>query len=360
MIIVDRRGLAERLLDRQRGGDPSGIAGRLVGSFVDRLVARRVARRGPPPEDLLVVSVGNLRVGGTGKTPVVCQLASDLAGADILGGVITRGYGAADPAPRLVAADDANAGDEARLLAGRLAGVGWSVVQAARREVGLELLRRETPGARVALLEDAHQTAAVGRHTDILILDRWRADAAGLQPGGGPVMPLGPYRETAGGARRADIWLVEAEDGLPARGVTGVPVTGFVRRPRLETATDLLHPGRRVGLVSGLARPGGFEATSARLLTAAPVLSLRLPDHCAYGERELASIATLAEVHGLDAWLTTEKDLVKLGGRKLGGRWPLRRPPAWVRLEVAWTSTPTLPELVGERLRRFAAGRGPG
>jgi tetraacyldisaccharide 4'-kinase len=352
MIIVDRRGPAERLLDRQRDDQPPGLVGRLAGSFADRLVAGRVARRGPPPDDLLVVSVGNLRVGGTGKTPVVCQLASDLAAAGIAGGVITRGYRAADATPRLVAADDARAGDEARLLAGRLAGVGWSVIQAARREIGLDLLRRQAPGARVALLEDAHQTAGIGRHADILILDRWHADDDGLRPAGGAVMPLGPYRETARGAGRADIWLVESDEELPARGVTGTPLAGFARRPRLESANHLLRPGRRVGLVSGLARPRGFEATGARLLPAAPVLSLRLPDHCAYGEKELGRIATLADTHGLDAWLTTEKDLVKLGGR-----WPLRCPPAWVRLDVVWTTTPTLSELVEERLRRLAAGR---
>ena len=64
-----------------------------VAACHDRLMAVRVARRQPPPDDLFLVSVGNLALGGTGKTPVTVALARDLAARGLRGAVLTRGFG---------------------------------------------------------------------------------------------------------------------------------------------------------------------------------------------------------------------------------------------------------------------------
>jgi len=229
------------------------------------------AGRGQPPARPLLVSVGNLALGGTGKTPVVGQLARDLSRRGIAGTVLTRGYGAAAAGPLRVAADDPQAGDEARLLAGMLAETDWTVVQARHRRRGLDwLLGRPgvppvvliedghqtllgRPGVPpVVLIEDGHQTRGVPRHLDILILDRWtlhdRGGGSELVPGTGFVLPWGPYREPPTAAAAADVWLVERDQPLPS----SVHVTGpsppqlcvFSRRAELATAaTTVLASG---------------------------------------------------------------------------------------------------------------------
>ena len=134
MEILDLRPWPERRLSGgpAPSGDPGPLA-RLAGQLADRLTARRVAARRPPTADSLVVSVGNLRVGGTGKTPVTVALATDLAARGITGAIVTRGYGAAAAGPLVVAPDDPRAADEARLMARALTGRPWSVIQARRR-----------------------------------------------------------------------------------------------------------------------------------------------------------------------------------------------------------------------------------
>ncbi len=350
MIVVDLRSRIEQALARP-GDRPDRPWHGLAGRVTDALVRRRLASRAAPPSDLLVVSIGNLRMGGTGKTPLVLQLARDLAAAGLGGGVVTRGYRADDPTPRIVTDGDLAAGDEARLLASRLAPVGWPVAQAADRARGLELLRAAVDRPQVVLLEDAFQTGGVGRHCDVLVVDRWRWTDAGFEPLAGPTLPFGPYRETAAGARRADVWLVEDLDRPAAPGESCVPLLGFRRQVRLGPgAAEELARGP-VGLVSALARPERFEAGCRDLLSAAPRLSVRLADHGAYDEAVGRRLAELARDHEIAAWLTTAKDRVKLGATGPGGL-----PLHVVELAVVWTTTPTLPEVIGERRQRLAQG----
>jgi len=346
MKVIDLRPVAEKLFGAARQTSTRRLWHQPAGCLADALTRRRVARRLAPPTDLLTISVGNLRVGGTGKTPVVMQLALDLAARGVVGGVITRGYRAPDPAPRLVHIDDHEAGDEARLLADRLEPVGWGVVQARDRLQGLEQLRRAIPRAQVVILEDAHQTARVGRHTDIVILDDWRLEDGRMLPVTGATLPFGPYRETERGAERAEIWLVE--DVVPEGCVSaaGVPVMGFRRQAPVPPET--LPGDGPVGLVCGLARPDGFEATATEMLARPPALSVRLGDHAHYSLGVLARLERLTQDHGLRAWLTTAKDQVKLGPL-----WTSTTPLVVVGLDVAWTTTPTLPDLIEERLTKF-------
>lgn len=354
MRIVDLRPAPQRWLTARwhRESADGALLARLGARLTDRLVAARVSRRADPPAGVLVVSVGNLRIGGTGKTPVVARLACDLAAAGLRGCVLTRGYGGAAPGPFVVTTgddSDAAAGDEARLLAAALAPVGWSVIQARRRAAGLDLALAQAPRPAVVLLEDGHQTASVGRHCDVLILDRWTTPArgdgrpAGIRARTGAVLPWGPYRESARGAARADVWLVEAPDP-PAPGPEGPPVCGFTRDVAIPLA-DV--PAGAVGLVSGLARPAGFEAMCTRVLGRPPHLSVRCADHCRYDAGLLERVLAAGRSEGVAGWITTEKDWVKLRRR-----WPASLPLAVARLTVAWTGTPTLPEVILAERRR--------
>lgn len=342
MKIIDLRSGPERALGLRSDAAAGRPWHRLAGLVADALVRRRVASRQPPPDDLLVVSVGNLRVGGTGKTPVVLALAHDLASRGLAGGVVVRGYRALEARPRVVAADDERAGDEARLLASRLGPLGWAVAQAADRNEGVDLVRGAVAQPRVVILEDAHQSGRAGRHLDVLIADRWRRTASGIEPLAGPVLPFGPYRETVAGAGRAQVWLAE---GIAAGDRAASPLVGFARVMTLAPADRERLADAKVGLVTGLARPEQFERGCSDLLPRAPLLSVRLPDHGDYDDPVRRRLAELAGGHGLQAWLTTAKDQVKLGPHGPGDL-----PVVVAQLAVSWTTTPTLPDLVEERL----------
>lgn len=359
MKILDLRPLAVRLWERRdrdelRSGGP---AERLAGALGDALVRARVARRDPPPPGLTVVSVGNLAFGGTGKTPVVAALAEALAAAGYRGGVLTRGYGSGLPGPALVHPDDLRAGDEARLLASALGPLNWPVVQARRRRAGLRRLGSMLPPGAVVLLEDGHQTAGVGRQLDVLILDRWTVGGTPggprLQPASGPVVPCGPWRETAAGAQRAGIWLVEAESP-PAFGGSGVPVAGFVRELTLVNRAgepwDPLPEPPWLAL-SGIARPARFEAGVAAFLQGPALLAIRCADHAPYAGRLRQRIVAAVRQVGSPLTVTTEKDWIKLRDH-----WPADLPLAVARLRVRWTGRRPLPELVRERLVQPGGG----
>ena len=191
----------------------------------------------------------------------------------------------------------------------------------------------------------------------MLILDRWTVAAgpAGprLLPASGPVVPCGPWRETAAGADRAGIWLVEAESP-PAFGGTGVPVAGFVRELTLVNAAgepwDPLPQQPWLGL-SGIARPARFEAGVEALLGRPALLAIRCADHASYAGRLRRRIVAAVRREGAPLTVTTEKDWIKLRED-----WPADLPLAVARLRVRWTGRRPLPALVGERLAQPEGG----
>lgn len=354
MRIIDLRPAAVRGLTgrwQARGATPPRGVAAVATRAADAWAARQAARRPLPAATPLVVSIGNLALGGTGKTPVTAQLARDLAASGVRGAVLTRGFGSRLAGPILVNPDTPGAGDEARLLASLLGPLGWIVMQSRRRAAGLELLRRARGGLDIIILEDGHQTAGVGRHTDIVILDTWERSP---QPGGdrlvpltGAAAPFGPWRESSRGALRAGIWLVEA-DPTGVRGPGGTQVAGFSRAFALSL--DGSPPGPVV-LLSGIARPAAFEAEAARLLPAPPAAAIRCADHEPYGPRMLARIDRALADAGAGAVVTTAKDRVKLQAA-WGGRPPL----AVLDMRVRWEGTTTLPDLVRERLDAVRRG----
>jgi tetraacyldisaccharide 4'-kinase len=353
-VVLDLRRPWRQMVEQQwrrweeRAAGPVTWAERWTADLTRRWLAHRLARRSPPPDRPLVVSVGNLVTGGTGKTPVVIQLGRDLSRRGIRGAVISRGYGSGLRGPIRVERDDDRAGDEARLMAAHL--TGWAVIQARDRAAGLALAISQSPEVMVVILEDGHQSARVGRHLDVVILDRWRESGSQIRPEEGLTLPWGRHREGREGALRAAIWLVEAVGGpsQPYRGEAAgrpVPVVTFQRRLLLPTAWTNQQPGR-YALVSGIAKPDRFEAACSHLVGRPPTLVARFDDHHRYRRRDVERLQRAASRLRVDLWLTTEKDWLKLGPQ-----WHGDVGAAPVALSIEWGARKTLPDLIEERWR---------
>ncbi|HVR70026.1 MAG TPA: tetraacyldisaccharide 4'-kinase [Vicinamibacteria bacterium] len=266
-----------------------------------RGVLRRTRLRGT------VISVGNLAVGGSGKTPVVALVASILQAAGCLVAILSRGYGGAFRGPALVVSDGARvdadaaaAGDEPVMLAWSLPGVIVAVGKR-RDEVGRAVEARF--GAVVHVLDDGFQHLRLERDLDVLCL---QAGDLADRP-----LPAGRLREFASAARRAHVVLVaegSSQAGLPEGRVFTLRrrVVGFAGLDGREG-----HPPRRVYLLSGIARPGRFaEDASTHGLDV--VRHRAFPDHHRFTAADLRAASAEAEALGAEAILTTAKDAVRL------------------------------------------------
>ena len=311
-------------------------------------MARLAAHRPVPVAPPVVVSIGNLALGGTGKTPVTAQLALDLAATGYRGAVLTRGFGSPLRGPLVVAAQNSDAGDEARLLAGVLAPCGWPVVQARHRPRGLAWLLAQVRDLDIILLEDAHQTAGMGRHLDIVILDCMALRGAGRRraPGtfdrrGGAFRPLARVRrgrsegrDLAGRGQDASCRPDRTASWWPAsRASFHLSCPAAVARWPGRVAVGHRPAGGIRG--RGHAAPGQWS----------PSLAIRCADHEPYGTRLRASIDELLREVNAALVVTTAKDLVKLAPV-----WGTRAPLAVLEMQVLWEGDQALPDLVRERL----------
>jgi tetraacyldisaccharide 4'-kinase len=293
-----------------------GAAVRLRNTLYDRglLSTERVAAT--------VLSVGNLTVGGSGKTPTVLWLAQVLAHRGRRVGVIARGYrkrrrgvvvvGAHGHA--LVAPEEG--GDEAVLLAMRL---GMPVVTGERRAAAARLACARF-GCDTLVLDDGFQHRALGRDADLVVVS-----ASGLPA---RLLPAGPLREPARALARARAVLVLGDDEGTAPSTLGpgipdaaVPTSAVFQGRVVPSATVRLVGGAlvaedldrlprdRVVAVAGVARPERFWRLLERL-GVQPAARLAFPDHHPYGAADGARI--VAATAGTRSVITTEKDLVKL------------------------------------------------
>ncbi|HEY6066725.1 MAG TPA: tetraacyldisaccharide 4'-kinase [Thermoanaerobaculia bacterium] len=272
-----------------------------------------------------VISVGNLTLGGTGKTPFVEFLARRLRFEGRTPAIVSRGYGrrskgvvvVSEGGGPLVGPDEG--GDEPVAIARRVPGVpvivGERRADAARAAHDL--------GADLILLDDGFQHLALRRDVDLLLLDA--ADPFG----GGQLPPRGTLREPLSALGRADAVVFtrvdradpprEARSEL-ARWNPAAPVFTARIRPaglwdeRGSSVGETPLSSRRFLAVCGIANPGSFRASLAELDLSAEEL-LAFPDHHHYGRRDLERIGRAADRTG-SAWIaTTEKDAVKLEGR---------------------------------------------
>ena len=272
-----------------------------------------------------VISVGNLTLGGTGKTPVVIALAKALRDRGRKVAVISRGYKRRRGTSILEVSDGhalrghpGDSGDEPFLIAQRCPGVPV-VVGADRPLVGRYLVDRYRVDT--VILDDGYQHLALRRDMDILVLD------ASAPFGNGYLLPRGRLREPLSAIGRASAVLVtrashagrleELKDRVTAVApmvpiwITDFAASAVVQVGGSASVEPSALKGERVLAVSGVGNPESFR----RLLA---VVGSTVVDHCvfadhhAYSQDDLGRIRRSAEQAGVDRIVTTEKDAVKL------------------------------------------------
>ncbi len=275
-----------------------------------------------------VISVGNLTVGGTGKTPFVAWLAEWFAGQVMPVTIISRGYGARG----------GEQNDEALELAARLPRVphlqNADRVAAARAAVAEQ-------ARQVLILDDAFQHRRIGRDLDIVLLDA-------LEPFGyGHLLPRGLLREPIESLARADVVGLSRSDAVSEERRREIrdcvrqhaPRAAWLelehRPQRLVSTSGAIVEfrelvGQRVAAFCGIGNPAGFRHTLAACgLDVADLLEL--PDHCAYNAGEMLRIEQWIRSLDVTDVVCTRKDLVKIPRGEMAGK---RLLAVDVRLEI--------------------------
>lgn len=298
-----------------------------------------------------VISVGNITLGGTGKTPLVEWIGRWLSQRGVRVGIVSRGYGARGGARN----------DEALELQERLPGVPH--VQNPDRVEGARAAIRDF-GCEAIVLDDAFQHRRIARDLDLCVLDA-------LEPFGyGHVFPRGALREPPEGLRRADAVILSRADDVPPDQHETIRQTVAGLAPRAAWAEVVHAPqalcntrGQRAAAASladspvaafcGVGNPAGFRKTLEKL--GYQVIAFReFADHYRYTKADVASL--IAWTHRLDiaAVVCTSKDLVKLGIDRLGSR------PLWsVTVAVNFLAGREMLErkLIALASRRLSPGR---
>jgi tetraacyldisaccharide 4'-kinase len=267
-------------------------------------------RKAPIP----VISVGNLTVGGTGKTPFVTYLVRGLAGPDHRHrpAVLARGY----------RSGPSGKNDEMEMIEQSCSNT--ITVGNPNRLAGA--LTAHEKGADLAVLDDGFQHIALQRDLDILLIDATRPF------GNGHLLPRGLLREPTENSRRADIvvltrvdlagleqvgelrtWLNRLKPGIPVIESSFQPqeLKALAENQNSKFSTPAELDGVRVAAFAGLANPNGFGQT-LRSLGAKVVFSRRFPDHHHYSAADIETVVAESGAAGAEVLITTEKDAVKL------------------------------------------------
>jgi tetraacyldisaccharide 4'-kinase len=263
------------------------------------------------PTAVPAISVGNLSVGGTGKTPVAAWLASELAARGAHPAIVLRGYGEDEP------------------LVHRVINPGVPVVVAPDRVDGS--VRARAAGADVVVLDDAFQHRHARRAADVVLLsaDRWTAAPH--------LLPAGPYREPMRALRRASLIIItrKAEDlsASEMASAEALRAAPLVPQAWVRLAPDALlsideagrQPltaldGRDVHVLAAIGDPGAFVRQLEQL--GARVTATIYPDHHHFSDDEIASFARRMTAGAVA--VCTLKDAVKVRGR-----WPREAPTLW-------------------------------
>ena len=304
-----------------------------------------------------VISLGNVTVGGTGKTPTAQRLARDIRDMGYRVVILNRGYrakwhgdvGVVSDGKRLHM-DAAEAGDEAYMLAKHLPNVPV-LIGAERAITGQYAI--DHFGAEVAILDDGYQHWQLMRDMDILLVDAVNVF------GNGYILPRGTLREPISHVRRADVCLLTKVDQAAAGSRDYIRETvrkyndhaliiESIHQPRCFIPLDEWYEnigsegidiremaGKRVVAVSAIGNPASFEQTLSDL-GAVIIESLRYPDHHDYAEREMRDVLEQAEAKGAEAIVITEKDAVKIPTAVVRAKWPI--PVYVICVEVTFQS----------------------
>jgi tetraacyldisaccharide 4'-kinase len=258
----------------------------------------------------MVISVGNLTTGGTGKTPMVLWIAERLLVEGKSTGILTRGY-------RGGTGRSGSTSDEVRLLQARLGDRVAFGVGADRFARGSELADR---GVGSFVLDDGFQHLQLARDVDIVLIDSTNPF------GGGHLLPAGRLREPRSALARADVVVVTRSDHAPAieaaiRHDSDAPI--FYARTHLESVRSFRgeYPGteyaelhsRRLFAFSGIGNPAGFHGDLREWGFGVAGYKV-FPDHHRYTAQDVKAIETEARAAGADVLLCTEKDIFNLSG----------------------------------------------
>ncbi|MBQ7492931.1 MAG: tetraacyldisaccharide 4'-kinase, partial [Selenomonadaceae bacterium] len=298
-----------------------------------RLLGYQLGFSGKERLNCFVISLGNITVGGTGKTPTAQRLAKEIRDMGYRVVILNRGYRAKFYGEVGIVSDGKNlnmnateAGDEAYMLAKHLPNV--PVLIGARRAVTGQYAI-EHFGAEVVILDDGYQHWQVIRDLDILLID-----AVSIF-GNGHLLPRGTLRESISHISRADVCLMTKVDqaGEGSCDLIRQTVRKYnsaallvesIHEPRgliplAEWSIDLagegvsveIISGRKVMAVSAIGNPASFERT-LRDLGAEIISSLRYPDHHDYTIMEMEDILRQADSFAAEMIIVTEKDAVKI------------------------------------------------
>jgi len=313
LVSGQARGLgpAVQRLGLRAASVPYGWAMRLRNRLYDR--GWKHATRAPVP----VVSVGNLTLGGTGKTPCVEYIARHYRERDRRVAILSRGYGNSD-----------GPNDEALVLEENLPDVPHlqGTDRAALAAVAVEELESE-----ILLLDDGFQHRRLARDLDIVLID------ATAPWGHGYIFPRGLLREPVAGLRRAHLLLLtrcdQADDHTLAAlrqtlaaAAPGVPLVETEHRPMCWTSSDggthelTAMRDRPIAAFCGLGNPEAFRRTLHDL--GLKIAAFRtFPDHHRYQRADIDDLAAWAAQQPADAVIaTTQKDLVKIALTELADR----------------------------------------
>jgi tetraacyldisaccharide 4'-kinase len=251
-----------------------------------------------------VVSIGNLSVGGSGKTPLVIRLAELLSEQNVSVDVLSRGYGRGDvdSVERVNAdGDAARFGDEPLLIARATKVPVYVCVD--RYEAGL-LAERDSRRPVIHLLDDGFQHRKLARALDTVVVHSSDLEEA--------LLPVGRLREPLDSLKRASVVVLRAEDRqleteLRRRGISA-PV--WIQHRKL-----IIEPATRAVVFCGIARPDEFFA-ALRAQSVELSATRVLADHQSYTDSEIGRLIALARRHDAQCFVTTEKDAVRLSEKQ--------------------------------------------
>lgn len=296
---------------------PAALYSRLM-SWREAAYSKNWLRRWKPESPC--ISLGNIRWGGTGKTPLCQWLLRWAKSKNLRPALLTRGYKAQPPTlPYLVHPGSPvdEAGDEPLLLA---QGAPWAriVVDPKRIRSGPWAWKQWQPD--LFILDDGFQHLSVIRDLNLLLLL-----PTDLDRDWGKTIPSGPWREGSQALARADAFLIKANDQeclqlqplIQARlDRFNKPLFAFSYCPcglsDLHTGQSAPTLKRPYLLVSGVAGPSSVEQTTASLLSTSPAKHFAFPDHHSFSSRDILQILQEAKALNVQDVVCTAKDAVKL------------------------------------------------
>lgn len=244
-----------------------------------------------------VVSIGNISVGGTGKTPFVITLGGLLKERGIEFDVLSRGYGRKSKETLIVDPEGSpnQFSDEPLLIARKLGAP--VIVSADRYQAGL-LAEEKFPQSRFHLLDDGFQHRRLHRDFDIVLVAE--------EDVGKPLLPFGRLREGFSSLRRADAIVTIPETSLPSRYCYAKPVW------RVRRNLQFMMPMSRVVAFCGIARHGQFFS-GLRKLGMDLADTVAFSDHHRYTQADIDHLLLAKQTTNARGFITTEKDAINLG-----------------------------------------------